>query len=488
MFIPLDRKPDWRTPPVITLLLISINILVFVFLQAQDQVRENDAFRYYFSSGLAELEIPRYIQYLNRHSDSHIAINPANELDAREQKVIYKHLMSNGRFLQALSTAHVIAPDDPAYAVWQGLRRGFDNRLQSIITYRYSLKPYIADPLTTFTSIFLHADLGHLLGNMVFLLLFGFILELSLGGIVLLLVFIACGISANLVTIVITPNSAQWITGASGAITGLAGLYAILYGMRKIRFFYSLIFYFDYIRAPAIIMLPVWLLYEFAYSLIAPDSVNTVTHIGGLLGGILAGLIIKHSPLPIHGRQEETHTSVDFETEFQTAMTALSNSELDKACDKFRQLLEIKPADPRILLKLFHIAKARTDRTSAKYYIRLLLNQSETDPQLLRDQQRSFLEYLELMQGEPDLPAELLAETGIRFCAAGFVESSDKILALLIRQKPTQEKIPVLLLLLATRYHKSGKPEKSRQYKQLLTRHFADSPEAHTIRQTLPGL
>lgn len=488
MFIPLDRKPDWRTPPVITLLLISINILVFVFLQGQDQVREDDAFRYYFSSGLAELEIPRYVQYLNRHNSNHIAISPANELSSHEQKVIYKHLMGNGRFLQALNKSQIITPGDPVYAVWQGLRRGFDNRLQNIFSYRYSLKPYVADPLTTFTSIFLHADLGHLLGNMVFLLLFGFILELSLGSILLLLVFIGCGISANLVTIAITPNSAQWITGASGAITGLASLYAILYGMRKIRFFYSLIFYFDYVRAPAIIMLPVWLLYEFAYSLIAPGSVNTVTHIGGLLGGVVAGLIIKYSPLQIHGRGEATQASLDFETEFQQAMTALSHSELDKACDKFMQLLKIKPAEPRILLKLFHIAKARIDQTSAQHYIQLLLTQSGTDPQLLRDQQRSFLEYLQLTQGKPDLPAELLAETGIRFCAAGFVESSDKILALLIRQDPTQKKIPVLLLLLATRYHKSGNPEKSRQYKQLLTRHFADSPEAHTIQQTLPGL
>ncbi|VAX12648.1 hypothetical protein MNBD_GAMMA24-186 [hydrothermal vent metagenome] len=487
MFIPLDRKPDWRKPPVSTLLLICINILVFTFLQAQDPLREIDAFRYYFSSGLAEFEIPRYVQYLNKHNTSQISIKSVTELSSSEKRILYKHLMTNGRFLRALNNSQIISSGDPDYTAWQNLRRGFDRRLQGIFSYRYALKPYSSDPLTLFSSIFLHADLWHLLGNMVFLLLFGFILELSLGSIMLLLVYLACGIIANLVTVAISPDSAQWVSGASGAITGLAGLYAIFFGMRKIRFFYSLIFYFDYIRAPAIIMLPAWLLYELAYSLIAPESVNTVTHIGGLLGGVFIGLIIRYSPLKIHHEEKKKNSRINFEADFQTAITALKNSELDKACDIFRRLLEVVPEDMRIILNLFHIAMARSDQKSARHYIELVLAHSGKTPQLLRDQQCSFLAYLQLTQKKPDLPAGLLAETGIRFCAAGFIESSEKILSWLIKQHPKQEKIPLLLFLLATRHHKSGKPEKSRQYKELLIRHFADSPEAQTIRQTLPG-
>lgn len=488
MFIPLDRKPDWRSPPVVTLLLICLNILVFNFLQGQDPVREEDAFRYYFSSGLAELEIPRYIHYLNEHHKRQINIGSVAKLAGSERKIIYKHLMTNGGFLRVLKQSQIISPDDPDYAVWQDLRRGFDSRLQNIVSYHYALKPYSPGPLTVFSSIFLHADLWHLSGNMVFLLLFGFTLEMSLGSIMLLLVYVACGIIANLVTIAITPNSAQWIIGASGAITGLAGLYAILYGMRKIRFFYSLIFYFDYVRAPAIIMLPVWLLYELAYSLISPASVSTVTHIGGLLGGIFIGIVIRYSPLQIHSEEKKKNARIHFETDFKTAMTALANAELDKADDIFKRLLKEEPKDMRMVLKLFHIASARADQELAGHYIRLLLTQTGKDPQLLREQQHSFLDYLELTQGQPNLPAEMLAETGIRFCAAGFVETSEKLLALLIEQNPEQEKVPVLLFLLATRYHKSGKPEKSKEYKQLLIRHFADSPEAQTIQQTLPGL
>lgn len=485
MFIPLDRKPDWHRPPVVTLLLIAINILIFNFLQGQDQQREADAFHYYISSGLAELEMPHYIRYLNQHPGTQTTLDPNTELDTNQQKIIYQHLMNNGLFLQALKQSHIISADDPVYAVWQGLRQSFDKRLQNIFTYHFSLKPYLADPFTLVSALFLHADAMHLLGNMIFLLLFGFILELSLGSIMLLLVFMACGITANLVTLLITPNSAQWIMGASGAITGLAGLYSILYGMRKIRFFYTLIFYFDYVRAPAIIMLPAWLLYELAYNFISPNNVSTVTHIGGLLGGIFIGFIIKYSPLKIHGDEEEKDAALNIEAEFRAAMNALSNSELDKARDIFIQLLETRPADPKILLKLFHIANVLTDKESAQHYIQKLLMQNIRDPQLLRDQHRSFIDYMKLTKDEPNLPSDLLVETGIRFCHAGFIESSEKILDRVLQQNPNQEKLPALLYFIATRYHKSGNAEKSQHYMQLLTQRFSTSPEAQSIQETL---
>ena len=51
--------------------------------------------------------------------------------------------------------------------------------------------------------------------------------------------------------------------GASGAISGLMASYAVLYGRQRIRFFYQFLFYFDYVKAPAIILLPVWIGHEF---------------------------------------------------------------------------------------------------------------------------------------------------------------------------------------------------------------------------------
>ncbi|HFQ13696.1 MAG TPA: rhomboid family intramembrane serine protease [Gammaproteobacteria bacterium] len=488
MFIPLDRKPDWRSPPVVTLLLISLNILVFTFFQDQDALREEDARRYYFSSGLAELEIPRYLHYLREHDIASPASVDLDNLDPRSKKRLYRHLLGNGAFLLALRNGRIITPGEPDYEHWRGLRRSYDSRLQNIFSYRFALLPYQPDAFRVLTALFLHANASHLLGNMVFLLLFGFILELSLGGPLLLLIYLACGISANLITLALIPDSGQWILGASGAITGLAGIYAVLFGRRRIRFFYSLIVYFDYVRAPAILMLPVWLLYEFVYTLVDPGSVSTVTHVGGLLCGIITGAALKYSPLGMQAENRRQQTQQDFEERFQEARRALAAAQPDKAERILTQLQEQRPDDSRVLEKRFQIARARADHTQAAALLRELLARDAGDPESRQRQQRCFLDYLQLAGKAAELPDDLLADAGLRFARGGFLDSSEQALTRLLGQNPRHARIPALLALLATRHHKAGSVEKSRRYKELLLRHFGDSEEARHIRQTLPSL
>jgi len=60
MIVPLARSPDWRRPPVVTLALILLNVLVFFGLQLDDEQAEHEAFEYYFSTALPEIELPAY--------------------------------------------------------------------------------------------------------------------------------------------------------------------------------------------------------------------------------------------------------------------------------------------------------------------------------------------------------------------------------------------------------------------------------------------
>ena len=64
LIIPVSRSPDWRHPPLITLLLILINTLIFFGLQSGDEQREARARQYYAESTLPQLELPRYIRHL----------------------------------------------------------------------------------------------------------------------------------------------------------------------------------------------------------------------------------------------------------------------------------------------------------------------------------------------------------------------------------------------------------------------------------------
>jgi len=65
MFLPLDRKPDWRNPPLITLIILVINVLFWYIWQTNDEKYSVEASEYYVYSGLYKTELRKYEEYLN---------------------------------------------------------------------------------------------------------------------------------------------------------------------------------------------------------------------------------------------------------------------------------------------------------------------------------------------------------------------------------------------------------------------------------------
>ena len=89
--------------------------------------------------------------------------------------------------------------------------------------------PFVPALLTLMTSIFLHGSLLHLLGNMLFLWVFGDNVEDAMGHARFLLFFLLCGVAASLTHALVDPESARPLIGASGAVSGVVAAYLILY-------------------------------------------------------------------------------------------------------------------------------------------------------------------------------------------------------------------------------------------------------------------
>src|SRR5262249_17307109 len=148
--------------------------------------------------------------------------------------------------------------------------------------------------LPLLTSMFLHSGFAHILGNMLFLWIFGDNVEDFFGHIGYLVFYLACGVASGLVHIAFNLHSSLPAVGASGAISGVLGAYILLYPTNRIL---TLILIF-LVPLPAFIILGYWFVLQFAagissFGASATGGVAWWAHIGGFLVGLLITLAVK---------------------------------------------------------------------------------------------------------------------------------------------------------------------------------------------------
>jgi len=148
--------------------------------------------------------------------------------------------------------------------------------------------PRISPPLTLLTSMFLHGSFFHLLGNMLYLWIFGNNVEDFLGPLRFILFYLLSGLGASLTQIIFSPNSQVPMIGASGAIAGVLGAYFILYPSARVLTLVFLIIYIQVVPIPAAVILGFWFLAQ-VLNIGLGGGVAWFAHIGGFLIGI--GLI-----------------------------------------------------------------------------------------------------------------------------------------------------------------------------------------------------
>src|SRR5271165_2170372 len=139
-----------------------------------------------------------------------------------------------------------------------------------------------------FTSMFLHGGLMHLLGNMLFLYIFGDNVEDFFGHIGYALFYVVCGIGSGLVHVLFNLHSTVPAIGASGAISGVMGAYILLYPRARILTF----FFVFVLPIPAFFILGFWFVFQFLEALggVGGDPSGGVAvwaHVGGFLIGML---------------------------------------------------------------------------------------------------------------------------------------------------------------------------------------------------------
>lgn len=145
--------------------------------------------------------------------------------------------------------------------------------------------PFVPAELTLVTNIFLHGSLLHLIGNMLFLWVFGDNVEDAMGHLRFILFFLLCGTAGSLAHAFLTPDTHRPLIGASGGVSGVVAAYLILYPRVRI---WALFFSGIPLHLPAYWTIGFWFVLQAASAFFGGDeSVGWFAHLGGFIAGAI---------------------------------------------------------------------------------------------------------------------------------------------------------------------------------------------------------
>ena len=219
MFFPIKDYNPTKKLSIVTIVLIALNVLIFVY-----------------QSYIGEGGLPRFV--------NHYSMVPYEVTHLENVKVLVdRDMFGNPEFQQR------------------------------------ELPPL----LSIISSMFMHGSIMHLLGNMLFLWIFGNNIEDYLGKTVFIFFYLLSGVAAAFLHILFNLNSLVPVIGASGAVSGVMGAYLILFPKARVKTLVFIFIIVTFIDIPAGILLALWFIFQFFYS--SSGGIAWLAHVGGFIAG-----------------------------------------------------------------------------------------------------------------------------------------------------------------------------------------------------------
>jgi len=477
--LPLHKPLTWATWPWMTSLLVLLNVIVFFGPQSGDRQAIAQAQAYYLRSGLAEQELPAYRRYL---ADQHRG-DVLQELDASNEEDRWVQLagaaFADTGFRRSLAGGTLI--DEQVRARWQPLRAEYDRRLDGIFTLRHMQLSSEWSPRRMLTAAFLHADAMHLFGNMLFLVALGLLLEGAIGSWRLLGVYVIGAFGSGAASLWWHHNEAVAGLGASGAIAALMGAFCAVWGRQPVRFFYWVGVVFDYVRAPAIWLLPLWLGWE-VFSLLSDEdsSVAFEAHAGGLVTGALLGALLVWWRQTRPEYMQEAAQAAAVDDRWERAQLHLGRMENTEAESLLATLAAEQPGRFDVALARCRLARNAGQRDALRRHALSLLALPAADASQAQAQWALAREWLQ--QGEAALPGGLLAGLFGQWLSLGLLKEAEALLDQAGRLAGAPETTAQLWLRLALAHGARPDGAQQRRVLERLLADYADQPQADKAR------
>jgi rhomboid family protein len=188
-------------------------------------------------------------------------------------------------------------------------------RAQQAVIYAFALIPsvlfgynelppelaVIPPSMTLITSMFMHGGWMHIIGNMLYLWIFGDNVEDAMGHAKFVMFYLLCGIAAAFTQAIPDPHSVIPMLGASGAISGVLGAYLLLYPHARVLVLVPLGFFSRVMHLPAGIVLSLWFALQFLSNIMSKGGGGVAfrAHIGGFVAGLLLVGLLKRKQFPL---------------------------------------------------------------------------------------------------------------------------------------------------------------------------------------------
>jgi len=289
LLIPLKHENmQGRRWPVVTFTLIALNVIAFLATDStihkqQPELVEVRTKILVLAAAHPEVDMPIEVQeFVSNFEKS----NPEAWKKAGDH---YKDLVKATGV-----PARLLEDPEQLQASMDTLAKRFHETQEKSLLQNYAFVPYNPKPVSYLTSIFLHTGWLHLIGNMWFLWLAGFILEENWGRVIYPIFYVLSGIGASLAHAAMYPHSVIPCLGASGAVAALMGGFLVRFPKLKIDMWGWAFFIRFRFKAPAYYLLPLWLLTEIFYGTLFGQASGVAhwAHVGGFIFGAIAGVVI----------------------------------------------------------------------------------------------------------------------------------------------------------------------------------------------------
>lgn len=458
LIIPLHRRPTWENFPLVTAILILINVFVFAALQSRDDKAYAQAVEFYTSTGLPNFESHAYEDWLRAHNKS-ARVEPFAKLMPAQQIMVIE---SDAEFLKALDADLVITPQQKDYQYWKDNRVKFEAMRDMAFTQRHLMRYSHFEPDRIFTAMFMHGGMEHLIGNMVFLALLGLLVEGALGSGWFLALYLLGGIGAGLTSLAVHYNGYGGALGASGAIAALMGAYCVIWGRRKVRVFYWAFVFFDYVKVPALLLLPFWLGWQLLNWWLDHEShVAFDEHVGGIVFGALIawGLHrkgwMRHDFIEADEREEARAGNVKA---FDDAMQLLGRLEVVRARDMLTRIDESEPGKLPVIVALYRCARYKGAPAEVDAAITRVLAMKPKDLAELREIKTAYDDYVKACGGQSRLAPDVMVKLVPLWLRLNDETAAETVLRTIAERTPNYTGLPGAWFAFAMRA-----PEKSPQ-------------------------